>query len=85
MIFYDKLLSINKKLLILRVEMYIPLINNMMNRRKLPYVVPETRKVQVLTESGICAGSNVSVVQKDDKPLVEVDKWDEIGQEVTFD
>ena len=60
--------------------MYIPLINNMMNRRKLPYVVPETRKVQVLTESGICAGSNVSVVQKDDKPLVEVDKWDEIGQ-----
>lgn len=74
-----------KKVLILRVEMYIPLINNMMNRRKLPYVVPETRKVQVLTESGICAGSNVSVVQKDDKPLVEVDKWDEIGQEVTFD
>lgn len=65
--------------------MYIPLINNMMNRRKLPYVVPETRKVQVLTESGICAGFNVSVVQKDDKPLVEVDKWDEIGQEVTFD
>lgn len=65
--------------------MYIPLINNMMNRRKLPYVVPETRKVQVLTESGICSGSNVSVVQKDDKPLVEVDKWDEIGQEVTFD
>lgn len=74
-----------KKVLILRVEMYIPLINNMMNRRKLPYVVPETRKVQVLTESGICAGSNVSVVQKDDKPLVEVDKWDEIGQEVSFD
>lgn len=65
--------------------MYIPLINNMMNRRKLPYVVPETRKVQVLTENGICAGSNVSVVQKDDKPLVEVDKWDEIGQEVSFD
>ena len=65
--------------------MYIPLINNMMNRRKLPYVVPETRKVQVLMESGICAGSNVSVVQKDDKPLVEVDKWDEIGQEVSFD
>lgn len=65
--------------------MYIPLINNMMNRRKLPYVVPETRKVQVLTESGILAGSNVSVVQKDDKPLVEVDKWDEIGQEVSFD
>ena len=65
--------------------MYIPLINNMMNRRKLPYVVPETRKVQVLTESGICVGSNVSVVQKDDKPLVEVDKWDEIGQEVSFD
>lgn len=65
--------------------MYIPLINNMMNRRKLPYVVPETRKVQVLTESGICAGSSVSVVQKDDKPLVEVDKWDEIGQEVSFD
>lgn len=65
--------------------MYIPLINNMMNRRKLPYVVPETRKVHVLTESGICAGSNVSVVQKDDKPLVEVDKWDEIGQEVSFD
>lgn len=65
--------------------MYIPLINNMMNRRKLPYVVPETRKVQVLTESGICAGSNVAVVQKDDKPLVEVDKWDEIGQEVSFD
>ena len=56
-----------------------------MNRRKLPYVVPETRKVQVLMESGICAGSNVSVVQKDDKPLVEVDKWDEIGQEVSFD
>ena len=65
--------------------MYIPLINNMMNRRKLPYVVPETRKVQVLAESGICAGSNVSGVQKDDKPLVEVDKWDEIGQEVSFD
>mgnify|MGYP006928451868 FL=1 len=56
-----------------------------MNRRKLPYVVPETRKVQVLTESGICAGSNVSVVQKDNEPLVEVDKWDEIGQEVSFD
>lgn len=54
------------------------------NKEKKAYQAPQTRLVQIETESGICAGSNVSV-KKDSEPLVEVDKWDEIGQDITFE
>lgn len=48
------------------------------------YHAPEMRVVSVSVESSVCAGSNVKIVETD-KPSVEVDDWDAIGNDVSFD
>lgn len=48
------------------------------------YHAPEIRVVSVSVESSVCAGSNVKIVESE-KPSVEVDDWDAIGNDVSFD
>jgi len=48
------------------------------------YLAPETRAVRVAVESAVCAGSDVKTI-KTETPNVEVDDWDEIGNEISFD
>ena len=49
-----------------------------------PYLTPATQAVRIAVESSVCAGSDVKEI-KTDKPNVEVDEWDEIGNEISFD
>ncbi len=48
------------------------------------YLAPETRAVRIDVESAVCAGSDVKTI-KTENPNVEVDDWDEIGNEISFD
>ena len=52
------------------------------NRRD--YLAPETRAVRIAVESSVCASSDVKK-SNTEKPNVEVDDWDEIGNEISFD
>lgn len=52
------------------------------NRRD--YLAPETRAVRIAVESSVCASSDVKKINTE-KPNVEVDDWDEIGNEISFD
>lgn len=49
-----------------------------------PYLTPATQAVRIAVESSVCAASDVKEI-KTDKPNVEVDEWDEIGNEISFD
>lgn len=40
--------------------------------------------MRVAVESAVCAGSDVKTI-KTETPNVEVDDWDEIGNEISFD
>lgn len=53
------------------------------NNRK-DYLTPETKAVRVAIEGSVCAGSDVKKINTE-KPNVEVDDWDEIGNEISFD
>ena len=52
------------------------------NRRD--YLAPETRAVRIAVESSVCARSDVKKINTE-KPNGEVDDWDEIGNEISFD
>lgn len=54
-----------------------------MNNRK-PYLTPITQAVRIAVENSVCAGSDVKKIETE-KPNVEVDDWDEIGNEISFD
>lgn len=48
------------------------------------YLSPDTRLVRVAVECSVCAASDVKKIESD-TPNVEVDEWDEIGNEISFD
>ncbi len=48
------------------------------------YLAPETRAVRIAMEGSVCAGSDIKKINTE-KPNVEVDDWDEIGNEISFD
>lgn len=48
------------------------------------YLAPGTRAVRVSIENSVCAGSEVTKI-KTDKPNIEVDEWDTIGNDISFD
>ena len=52
------------------------------NRRD--YLAPETRAVRIAMEGSVCAGSDIKKINTEE-PNVEVDDWDEIGNEISFD
>ncbi len=58
-------------------------MENFTNKRK-DYLTPAVYAERVVIEGSICAGSDVKTI-KTDKPNVEVDEWDEIGNEISFD
>ena len=51
--------------------------------KKKNYETPFVKRTQVETESGFCAGSQVSIEKKEGN--VEVDEYNSIENEVTFD
>ena len=53
------------------------------NKRK-DYLTPAVQAERVAIEGSICAGSDVKKI-KAEQPNVEVDEWDEIGNEISFD
>ena len=55
-----------------------------MTQNKQTYLAPDTRAVRIAVESSVCASSNVKEI-KTEKPDIEVDDWDEIGNDISFD
>jgi len=53
-------------------------------KRMKEYLAPGTRAVRVSIENSVCAGSEVTKI-KTDKPNIEVDEWDTIGNDISFD
>lgn len=51
---------------------------------KKSYLAPSVHTERIVIESSICASSDVKKINTE-KPNVEVDDWDEIGNEISFD
>ena len=59
-------------------------IMNKIVKNKKCYLSPATQAIRVSVESSICAGSDLKTI-KSETHNVEVDEWDEIGNDISFD